>query len=163
MAKEKIRKPSGLKSDGTPNVHWKRFKNRLIEYSNKPVSSWTSEEILGHILKRYREFSGNEFTLSYSGAPTKCSEIYCTNRMIHALGSENNAEVSKEYIDWVFDTVIIPQNISINSIAFFFTSNLIQKFKAEARKRRKLTRATQLPAYIEEVTKTLDINYIWRF
>jgi hypothetical protein len=52
----------------------------------------------------------------------------------------------------VFDTNIIPNKVTIKSIAYFFTTNLVLKFKAELRKMNKITRATKLPDnYIEKV------------
>lgn len=142
---------SGLNLDFKPNAYWRRFKERLDSYDQVPVNEWKEDQFLGHILKRYKDFMGVEFGLSYSGPPTKCKEIYCIRKVVLYLGTDDS-ETLKKYIDWVFDTNIIPNRVTIKSIAYFFTTNLVLKFKAELRKMNKITRASQLPeSYIEKV------------
>jgi hypothetical protein len=138
-------KLSGLKLNGKPNVHWKKFKERLDSYSQTPPSDWTDEHALAHILKRYKDNSGGvEYALSYSRPPTKCKEIYCVQRMIMSLGTSDGL-IIKKYIDWVFDTFIVSKNVEVTSIAFFFTDHFIFKFKSLLRKESKITRVTELP------------------
>lgn len=141
----KWRRATGIKQDGAPNAWWRRFKERLDAYDSVPVDQWTAEHVLGHILKRYRDFYGVDFTLSYTRSPTKSSEMYCVKRMMAALGSESG-ELAKQYIDWVFDNAIEPKNTNIRSVAFFFTGTLILRFKSEYRKMMTITRTTPLPA-----------------
>jgi hypothetical protein len=148
---------SGLKLDHTPNAHWRKFKERLDNYDQTPPSQWTKEHILGHILQRYKDVVGVEFALSYSGAPTKCKEIFCIRRVLLRLGTEDG-EVAKKYIDWVFDTIIIPQKVTISSVAYFLTSNLVLKFKGEFRKQSRITRATKLPEPWGEVASNLSLD-----
>jgi hypothetical protein len=150
-------KVSGLKEDGIPNAYWRRFKERLDQYSDTPVSDWKDEQVLGHILKRYKDQMGIEFTLSYSGPPTKCKEIYCTRRTILALGTDQGP-IIKKYIDWVFDTVIIPGKVTVSSIAYFFTTNFILKFKQELRRQSRISRATQLSPEIRTVVERLKLD-----
>lgn len=150
---------SGLNLDFKPNAYWRRFKERLDKYDEIPVENWKEEQILGHILKRYKDHMGVEFNLSYSGPPTKCKEIYCVRKVLLYMGTDDGASL-KAYVDWVFDTNIIPNKVAIKSIAYFFTTNLILKFKAELRKRNKITRATELPEnYIEKIhSLELDVK-----
>lgn len=148
---------SGLKLDHTPNAHWRKFKERLDNYDQTPVSEWKKEHILGHILKRYKDVVGVEFSLSYSGPPTKCKEIYCIRRILLQLGTEDGV-VAKKYIDWVFDNVIIPQKVTFNSIGYFLTTNLILKFKAELRRQSRITRATELPEQFKDVAYNLSLD-----
>jgi hypothetical protein len=148
---------SGLKADGLPNAYWRRFKERLAVYDETPIDQWKDEHVLGHILKRYRDYTGIAFSLSHSGAPTKCQEIYCVRRMRLSLGTEDGA-VLKQYVDWVFDNVITPKNIDISSIAFFFTGSFVFKFKAELRKRSKITRSSELPPQYQAIARELSAN-----
>lgn len=162
MATKKKRingKLSGLKGDGKPNAYWRRFKERLDSFEQVPVNEWKDEQALAYILKRYKEVIGIEFSLSYSGPPTKCKEIYCIRRTILSLGTEDG-EIIKKYIDYVFDTIIVPQKITVFSIAYFFTTNFILNFKKDMRKNNRLTRATKLPEqYISIVSNLgLDVN-----
>lgn len=150
-------KLSGLTVDGTPNAYWRRFKERLEAYEDVPVKDWKEEQMLGHIIKRYKDVMEVDFALSYSGPPTKCKEIYCIRRTLLALGSDDGPTV-KQYIDWIFDTKIIPQKITISSIAFFFTTNLILTFKKEMRRQNRITRATELPEEYINVASSLALD-----
>lgn len=161
LAPDKVKKPSGLKRDGTPNAFWRRFQERLDAYSSVPLSEWKAEEALGHIFKRYTDHYDIDFSLSYSGPPTKCSEIYCTKRMMSMLGGEDpNMEMVKGFIDWSFDSVIIPKKLQIESLAFFFSQKLVREFKAKYKKSKKITRATQLPKNYEAVISSLGFDDI---
>lgn len=159
MAKRKKQKVklSGLRADGSPNAYWTKFKSRLDKYDSVPVSEWSDENFLGHILKRYKDYVGIEYGLSHSGPPTKCREIYCVRRMLISLGSYNK-ETVKKYIDWVFDTFVIPKNVVIDSMAYFFTSNFILGFKKELRRMNRITRATELPVHFTEIATKLDVD-----
>jgi hypothetical protein len=159
-AKKRKRKKgqlSGLKADGTPNAYWRRFKERLATYDQTPVDQWKDEQVLAHILRRYKDYTGIDFSLSHSGAPTKCQEMYCVRRMRIALGTEEGA-ILKQYVDWVFDNIIQPQNIDITSIAFFFTGKFVWKFKAELRKNSRITRSTELPPHYQAIAHELSAN-----
>jgi hypothetical protein len=150
-------RPRGIKIDGCPNAYWRRFKQRLDNYDSADPETWTNEHILGHILKRYRDFYGVDFTLSYSGAPSKCTEMYCVKRMMVALGDEDGF-LAKQYIDWVFDKAIQPKDTNIRSIGFFFTGSLIYRFKTAYRKLTKITRSTQLPPQYESLAVGLELT-----
>ena len=150
-------KLSGLNADGTPNAHWRKFKARLDAYEDTQVQNWADEHVLAHIIRRYKDLFGIEFALSYCGAPSKCREIYCVRRALLALGTDDKV-IAKKYVDWVFDTIIIPHNITVSSIAYFFTDALIRGFKQEFRKTSKLTRATRLPENYLSIAASLSIN-----
>jgi hypothetical protein len=154
MAKGKL---SGLKQDGRPNAYWRKFKERLDSYSDLPVEEWKDDQILGHILKRYKDQMGIDFALSFSGPPTKCKEIYCLRRTILALGTEDPVSI-KTYIDWMFDSIIIPNKVTISSIAYFFTTTFILKFKQESRKKSRITRATFLPEEYKTIISNLELD-----
>jgi len=143
LVPDKVKRPSGLKKDGTPNLHWKKFENRLRTYSKVPLEDWKETEVLAYILDRYEKEYEINFTLSYSGPPTKCGEMYCTRRMIATLGTEDPT-ILKEYIDWVYDDVIKVQKLQLESLAFFFTASLCRKFKTVYRQRNKITKDTKL-------------------
>jgi hypothetical protein len=153
----KTRKLSGLKIDGTPNKAWTTFKERLDSYADIPLAKWTAEEALGHILKRYRDHMGVELSLSHSGPPTSCSEIYCVKRMILALGISEGQTV-KDYIDFVFDKYIMPNKVTFSSIAYFFTTNFIFEFKKKFRKDNKITRSTEIPDRYKTVIASLSLD-----
>lgn len=150
----KLQKPSGIKKNGNPNAFWRRFKERLDNYDSVPVSEWGPENVLGHILRRYKERYNLEWTLSYSRPPTKCQEIYCVKRMISSLGTEDGA-ILKQYVDWMFDDYL--KKNSLNSLGLFFHRGMIGKFKTQYRKSNTVIRSTQLPAPYSEIVEGLGL------
>jgi hypothetical protein len=165
LTPDTVRQPSGLKADGTPNAYWRRFEKRLQEFEDVPLEEWKEEQVLGYLLKRYRENYGIDFSLSYSNPPTKCPEMYCVRRMLTAIGAYDGsapnkikAHVIKQYIDWVFDTIISPQKTQIKNLAYFFTQNICNQFKAVYKKNKTITRSTELPGNYLDAAIALDVN-----
>jgi hypothetical protein len=153
----KVKKISGLKEDGSPNTYWQKFKCKLALYESDDISQWQEYHFLGHILKRYKDHMGIEFTLSYSRAPTKCPEMFCIKRMIAFLGVEDKQTI-KDYIDFVFDQYIIPKKVSVTSIGYFFTTEFIFQFKKRFSKESRISRSTQLPADYKSVVSNLNLD-----
>lgn len=143
MARKKD-KLSGLKADGTPNLYWQRFKKRLNEFENIKVCDWEDEEVLGYLLKRYKDHYEIEYGLSYSGPPSKCSEMYCIRRMNATVGT-TKGEILKDYIDWIFDANIIAKEKEIVSLGYFFHPGLCSQYRTIFRTRNKVTKTTTLP------------------
>lgn len=154
---KRVGKLSGLKQNGLPNAYWRKFKDRLDSYMDTPIEQWKEDHFLGHILNKYKAQMDAEYPLSYSGPPTKSKEIYCIRRMMLGLGTENPI-IIKDYIDWVFETKITPQKLIISSIAFFFTTDFILKFKQFQRQKNKITRATELPENYKCLAASLDVE-----
>jgi len=154
---DKVKQPSGLKKDGTPNAYWRRFEKRLTEFENVPIDQWKPEEVLAYLLKRYGDHYQIDFSLSYYGPPTKCPEIYCVRRMMTVVGTEEGP-IIKQYIDWVFDTIIIPKKTKVTSLAFFFTYDICRKFKVHFHKINNITKTTELPDRYREVVKELEFD-----
>lgn len=144
LVPDSVNKPSGLKTDGTPNIHWQRFSDKVKLFASKSPSEWSEEEILGYLLDRYSKHFEIEWSLSYSGPPTKCPEMYIIRRMLTTVGTQKGT-IAKQYIDWVFDNEIIPKKKQISSLAYFFNVGLCNQFKANFRKATTITRTTELP------------------
>ena len=157
LVPDKVRKPSGLKVDGSPNSHWRKFAERLDNFEQVPLEDWKHEEILGYLLKRYRDHFKINFSLSYSGAPGKCGEMYCVNRMLNAIGTEKGW-ISKQYIDYVYDKIIIPQKVQVDSLGFFFTKKLCDQFRANFAKSQEITRSTELPPEYKGIADKLGVS-----
>jgi hypothetical protein len=153
----KMRKIKGLKEDGSISGPWRNFKARLDLYADVPISEWNEYNFLGHILKRYKDYMGMEFSLSYIGAPSKSKELYCIKRMVLYLGSSDNQTI-KDYIDFVYNSYIIPGKVSVSSLAYFFTANFMFEFKKKLRRDSKITRATKLPDSYKNILENLSID-----
>lgn len=154
---ENIAHKSGLNDDGTPNIYWQKFEERIAMYKDLSPTEWTDEQILGYLLHRYVEHFGIGFTLSYSGAPGKCSEMYCVRRMLTTVGTKKG-HIAKEYIDWVFDENIIKRKVRVTSLAFFFTPKLCSEFKTIYRSKNTITKTTPLPPDFIEAAQKLDLS-----
>jgi hypothetical protein len=148
-------KLSGLKEDGTPNAAWQKFIARMNLYETLPVKEWKNDQFIGYILKKYKEAHGVEFTLSYSGAPTKCKESYAMKRTILMLGFSEPEKI-KDYIDFVFDNFL--KDSILTSIGFFFTTSFILKYKQYLRKKDKITRTTELPPTYKQIISNFDLS-----
>lgn len=159
LAPKSIRKPSGLKKDGTPNIHWINFEKKLRNFEQVPLQDWTEVEILGYLFKRYSDHYDMDFTLSYSGPPTKCSEMYCIRRMLTTIGTQKGW-IAKDYIDWVFNTQIIPKKVNITSLGFFFTRKFCQQFRRIFREKNKISRTTVLPPDYISLVHNLNLDHI---
>lgn len=157
LVPDTVNKPSGMKMDGTPNVYWRRFEERLKTFESIPVEEWKEEQVLAYLLKRYREHYGIDFSLSYSRPPTKCPEMYCIRRITTTLGTIKGPAL-KQYIDWVFDTIIKPQRTQVTTLAFFFTPGICNQFKAKYKKNNKITRSTELPSNYLDAAIALDVS-----
>lgn len=157
LVPESVNKPSGLKTDGTPNVHWQRFSDKIKLFLSKSPIEWSEEEILGYLLDRYSKHFGIEWSLSYSGPPTKCPEMYIIRRMLTTVGTQKGT-IAKQYIDWVFDKEIIPKKKQISSLAYFFNVGLCNQFKANFRKDTTITRTTELPDAYKDYINSLGLN-----
>lgn len=157
LVPDKVKKPSGLKADGTPNLHWQKFEERLKSIDTVPLENWKEEEALGYLLKKYKEHYKIDFALSYSGAPGKSGEMYCVRRIFTAIGTQK-AWIVKNYIDWVFEKIITPQNVPVKSLAYFFTHSLCEQYRTIFRKRLVITRTTELPPDYLAVINKLNIR-----
>jgi hypothetical protein len=149
---------AGVNKDGLPNAFWRRFKKDLDKYADVPVKDWQEKQVLGHIMKRYKDLMGIDFSLSYVGAPGKSKEIFCIRKLMLNLGTEDGIML-KRYIDWVFDTIIVPKGVTLTSIAYFFVNEFILAFKKELNKSKpKVTRATDLPDDIKTCAANLSLD-----
>lgn len=144
-----VKKSTGLKLDGTPNASWLKFQDRLNNYFKMPIKEWGTEQFLGHIFKRYEDHYKVSHKLSYTGTPKRCQEMYCTNKMVLELCPKTlDPEMVKSFIDYVFDSIIIPQKKNITSLGLFFTVKIIKDFKDKYKKMKVITRSTELPTKI---------------
>lgn len=148
---------SGLKQDGSPNKSWQKFEQRLYNFESVALHEWCAEEVLGYILKRYKDHYGISYTLSYSGPPSKSSELYVITRMMTMVGTKKGW-ILKQYVDWVFETQIIPKKTKITSLAFFFTTNFCKQFKTVFQTNNKITRSTNLPAEHMDIITSLNLT-----
>ncbi len=132
---------------GNKYEEWKKFYTEYLQLY-KTKENWDKPAnrvscVLGLFCHLYREKYQTDYLFVPHG-PNPFSEKECrdANLMISAFGGDV-VEVRK-YLIWAFKTVI-GASITITSLAYLNTPNIIRKYKLFAVKRNSLTRHTQLP------------------
>lgn len=138
---------------------WRKFLDKLNEFDSLKISSWKEVHILGYVCKRYQQLYNHKFALSFKGQPSRCPEIYLIKKVM-AMLTTTDQRIVKEYIDWVFDQKIIPQDRHIRSLGYLTTPNLGNEFLSYRQKKNKICKSTPLPSEFKQVADTLQIPII---
>ncbi len=128
-----------------PNKWWGNFFEKFKEIDTLHVDSWKHIHILAYICKRHSSYFGRTYAFTFKGAPSSCPEMFLTKSIFAALNTTSSSLV-KEYIDWVWDKLIIPQNKILRSIGYFNTAAFINQFLGERKEKNRVTRTTELPS-----------------
>lgn len=142
------------------NAYWRKFFNKFddIDDPTFKVSKWKEVHILAYICKRYEQLFNKKFAVTIKGAPGKSPDIYMVKTIIASLNTSNN-NIVKEYIDWVYDTKIVPKKVKFRRIGFFVTSGFANEFlDTRANKRKKMSKSLELPGSYVEIAKDLGIT-----
>lgn len=157
--KPAVRKVSGLKKDGTLNASWVKFHTRIDGWVNNPTDVWDFYDVLGYIINKYKDCFGFDYSFTYSGSPSKSPEIYTVKRMMNTLcGPRHDFLIAREYIDWVFSNIVMDGKREVMSLALFFSTKVINKFKFESRKAKVITRDKELPKKYLDVILSMGID-----
>lgn len=140
-----------------PSKWWVNFFKKFDEIDEVPTSKWKPIHHLSHLTKRYEEVYGKRFSFTLSGTPSKCTEIHMIKRMMAVLGTSNQRTI-KDYIDWVFDRKIIPQERKFRSIGFFANPQFCNEFHLDRIEQSKINRGTPLPAEYQAVVDGLELG-----
>lgn len=160
--KKRGRKPKNveaeLPSDPTLLLSkpWRNFLAKFQEIETLKTSKWKEVHYLAYLTKRYEEFYGHKYALSFKGPPGKCTEIVFVKKMCAMLGTTNSRTI-RSYIDWVFDEKIIPKKMKIKTLAFFMTPGLGNEFHMYWKKKNTIEKTTELPVEYKEVVDNLGL------
>jgi len=140
---------------------WKKFFLKLKDiddpiFKNK-VYLWKPEHILGYICKRFKELYNKEFCIVQKNAPSKCSELFFIKRMIQSLNTSDMILV-KKYVDWIYDTKIIPENKKIRTLAYFMTPGFCNEFHFEQAENEIIKRSSIIPQSYKQIAESLNIS-----
>lgn len=135
---------------------WKRFFLKFSEIETLPIYNWKPVHLIAHFCFRYYQHFGKQFSFSIKNAPGKSPEMFLIKKLFQVLGTIS-PKLVKKYIDWVFDTKIIPNNRQIRSLGFFANSAFCNEFKAQLAESNKIYRYTPLPMKYKEVVDSLKI------
>ena len=143
--------------DLLPSKWWVRFFKKFDEIEEKPVSKWKEIHHLSYITKRYEETYGKHFSFALAGSPGKCPEIHMVKKLMAVLGT-SNPKTTRDYIDWVYDKKVLPQNRKFRSIGFFSNSQFCNEFNLDRIEAQRITRATPLPKEYKVIADRLEVT-----
>src|SRR6266404_6885184 len=140
---------------------WVKFFNRFKEiddpiFKNK-IHLWKDVHILAYICKRFKELYGKEFSITQKGAPSKCVDLFFIRKMIATLNTQDMVVV-KEYVDWMYNKKIIPENKKIRTFAYFMTAGFCNEFHFERSENEIIKRSSDLPENYKDIAKSLNIS-----
>ena len=138
---------------------WQKFFAKFSEIDNLKNSQWKEIHQLAYITKRYEQIYHREFAFSFTGAPSKCTEIVLVKKIGFMLNT-SNAKTIKEYIDWIYDVKIIPKNIKIKNLSFFLTPGLGNEFLIYRAENIKIKKTTELPKDYQEIINDLGLSIL---
>lgn len=142
--------------DIKPSKHWQNFFHKLGMFERFEPNQWTEIQLLGYVCDRYKKLYGREYSIAMKKAPGKCSEMFFIKNMIRTLGT-SNMNIAKEYVDWVYDIKIIPENKKIKTFSYFMTAGLVNEFQFKKSESEIIKRSTELPNHYKEIANTLNV------
>lgn len=143
--------------DIKPSKHWQNFHHKLGMFERFSPNQWTEIQLLGYILDRYKKLYGREYSIAMKGAPGKCSEMFFVRNMIRTIGT-SDMNIIKEYVDWVYDKKIIPENKKIKTFSYFMMAGLVNEFQFDKTENEIIKRSTELPINYKEIANNLNVS-----
>lgn len=139
---------------------WIKFFNKFKDIEEEPFKSkvhlWKLEHMLAYICKRFELLYGKKFAIAMKNAPSKCSELFFVRKMIQTLNTTNMVTV-KKYVDWIYDTKIIPENKKIRTLTYFMTPGFCNEFNFEQAENEIIKRSSTLPKQYKDIADSLNI------
>lgn len=139
---------------------WVKFFNKFKDIDEEPFKSkvflWKSVHMLAYICNRFESLYGKKFSITIKNAPTKCPEMFFVSKMMQTLGTSDMVIV-KEYVDWIYDKKIIPENKKIRTLAYFMTAGFCNEFHFERSENEIIKRSSELPKNYKEIANSLNI------
>lgn len=129
---------------------WVKFFAKFSEIETLDIKDWSHIHILGYFDKKFKEAFNKNYSYSFRGAPSKCTEIFFVKKIFASLNT-NKASLVKDYIDWIFDCKIKNGSVKIRSISFFVTQGFGNEFLDHYRKVNKPTRSKEIPQEFKNV------------
>jgi hypothetical protein len=136
--------------------HWQNFFTRFAEIDILKNSKWKEIHQLAYICRRYEQHYGRKFAFSMGNAPSKCTEMVMVKKMCAMLGT-TNARTIREYVDWVYDTKIIPKDMKLRTLAFFISPGLGNEFFIYRAAKNRIEKTTELPEEYRVIVDSLGL------
>lgn len=136
---------------------WQKFISKLhSEFKTVDIINWKEIHFLGYFISRFESHYQRSYALSFQGPPSKCTEIVIVRKIITAIGHSN--AVVKNYIDWIFECILIPKKVSIRNISYLLSNGITNDYLGKLAKSQKITKTTELPTEYKKVIEELDLS-----
>lgn len=153
MAKEKVKEvqsPEDLLSKP-----WRKFLDKLKESKPEKIHKWEPIHLLSYNLECFKRVYGLDYSLSFAGPPSKCTEIVLTKRLFSVLNTTNPVLV-KEYLDWAWKNKVEGKT-RIRNISFFNNAGVANEFKFFWKEKNKVTKTSSLPQDCLDIIADLNL------
>lgn len=147
--------------ESLPKV-WRTFFKKFEDIDYIKTFLWKEVHLLAYFDRRYFQYYGRKFVYSLTGQPSKCAEIVLIKKINLMLG-QGNPVITKEYIDWIFDTKIISNRLKIRTLGFLTTPGLGNEFleksgKSSSQKIEKITRSMVLSQDHQNILQSFNLE-----
>lgn len=143
--------------DEAPNKKYKDFFEKFKEKDKLLIKNWKPVHMLGYFEELYYKEYNSKYKWKFnSESPSKSFEVFQIKKLSQNLSSD--PETIKNYIDWAFETKVKQAKRKLTSIAFLTTENFLFEYKKEFLFSSKVSRSTELPESIKNITKDFFIS-----
>ena len=140
---------------------WQKFLDKFKDIESEPFKSkvflWRQEHMLAYMCKRFEMLYGHKFSIAMDKSPTKCTEMVFVRKMISSLGTTDMVKV-KNYVDWVYDTKVIPNNKKLTKFSYFMSQGFCNEFNFKQVEQKIIKRSTELPPTYKAIAANLNVS-----
>lgn len=158
--KEKIEETGGeLKN--LPNEKYQKFFGKFKEIDILDVKQWKVVHVLSYFCKKYKEVFNLDYQFKFNDPnPNKCYEVWRINQLSAKLSS--NAEILRNYIDWVFEEKAKKSKKRFSSISFITNDDVVNYYKINIllgnKKQLHLDRSSLLSSEFKSILQQFNIQ-----
>lgn len=141
-----------------PNEKYQKFFDKFKEIDTLDISKFKAAHLLGYFCKKYKETYKANYSWKFNNeSPSKCFEVWQFNTLCAKLSA--NPKILKDYIDWIFSTVVPKTKVKFRSISFITKDETVNDYKINvllaSQGGTKISRSTILPTIYQETLKNI--------
>lgn len=161
MAKSKKEKEDGGELNNLPNEKYQKFFKKFEEIETLDIKNWRVVHVLSYFCKKYKEVYNIDYPFKFNNPnPTKCYEVWRVNQLSSKLSSD--AEILRNYIDWVFEEKAKKSKRRFSSISFITNDDVVNYYKINIllgnKKQLHLDRSSPLSTQFKDILQNFNIQ-----
>lgn len=125
--KKKMQQDKQINLKEAPSVFYTKFFNRFNEIDTVPIKDWEAVHLISYFCKKYEQHYGLKYTFKFNAAPSKSYEVMQIKRISNMMTSD--PEVLKNYIDHIFEEIVVQKKKRITSIALLSNTDIVNNYK----------------------------------